>query len=860
MASHRRTRAGKALVSCIALLLAGCVAAPRTERAVPEGARPDGIGPHHAAPSIAVSGPSPVALSDVPRRPASAKFSAEPGSVKKRKRPRSPGLTPSEADALRATAARQAVDAAILPIAGRGSPALAAEDLRVIVNADALDVTECCGNPATATVPPDPEVAAGPQHLVGVVNTAFEVFDKQGASLAPAAEFDAFFSGLAGCVNTFDPNVHYDEAADRFMVGIAGQNVYCFAVSQTGDPTGTWIRYSFPTASSSEFFDFPHAGIGRQAIFMGANIFNSAGTAFIGGRVWAIDKAAAYAGSPLPPPVVRPVGTGPAAESTPQPVDVKGAALASLGTHYFVTDDAFDGNTYAIWTWTDPFGANSFTRLGAVDLAAATGVLAEFPIDQPQFGSARDIQANDWRVQDAEYRNGRIWTAHTMSCNVGAGPTNCVRWAEIDPAATPTVVQAGVVSLFGQSLSFGNIAVNERGDAVLGFTATGPTRLPAVWVTGRLASDPPGFMRDAVRLKDGEIPYLSFDGSPARWGDYSEATTDPDGVTFWYIGEFAKDTPNDFADWGTQVAKLAFAGPDTLLLSGFEPGETGLPPPPPPPPAGSAFRVEMLVNREDADSAPGATLFEGDDVVYRYIAYNDGTTNLSNIVLGDSLGNTVTCPRGALGPGEDMLCSDLPGGTAVGNGSFSRTLTGRARVAGTAVQLTDTDAVVFTSVAPPGRTCVASGGTNCPAAIPDGIDGGGFGLALSSTISVTDCPSVTDVNVGFIALHTWLGDLRVRLAGPTGASIILLNQPLDGLGGCSRDNANAVFDDEGSGAANAQCATGSFALSGNRTPVQPLAAFDGLSGNGTWTLTVEDGFGFDTGSLRNWSLELACGN
>lgn len=846
------------------LLLASCASLPPAPTtAASGGTAPAGLAARGSAPAPGVDGPRPIALAEVRRGATQPKFIEAPEERKRNQRPRLPGMTPGQADALRALAALQGVDPAIAPISSRApsAPSLLSDEIRVAVNADALDVNECCANTAFATVPPDPEVAAGPNHVVAVVNTAFQVFDKRGAALAPAAEFDAFFTGVAGCTGTFDPNVHYDEAADRFLVGIAGVNRYCFAVTRGGDPTGEWTRYSFTAASAEEFFDFPHAGIGREAIFVGANIFNAAGTAFVGGRVYAIDKAAAYAGGPLPAPVARPVGSGATAEGTPQPVDIKGGALASIGTHYFVTDNQFDGDVYALWSWTAPFGANTFTRIGSVDLAAATGVAAEFPLDQPQFGSARDIQANDWRVQDAEYRNGRIWTTHTLSCNVGAGPTNCVRWAEIDPLGTPSVVQAGVVSLFGQSLSFGNIAVNERGDAVLGFTATGPTRLPAVYLTGRLATDPPGVMREAIRIKAGEVPYLAFDGSPARWGDYSEATTDPDGRSFWYLGEFAKDTSNVSADWGTQLAQVVFVGADLLLSSGFEPGETGLPPPPPPPAPADALRVELLVNREDADTAPGSLLFEGERIVYRYIASNDGNRPLSNIILTDSLGNTATCPRGALGPGEDMLCSDRDVGLAVGSSNRTATLTGSARVPATGAALSDTDGVVFATVAPPGRSCVASGGTNCPGAIPDGLPGpaGGFGVPLVSSFAVTGCASITDVDVGLIATHSFLGDLRVRLQGPSGASITLLDQPVDGNGNCGRDNANVVFDDEGSGAANAQCAiTGSFALSGNRTPVQALSAFDGLSGNGTWTLRVDDGFGSDTGILRSWSLVIAC--
>ncbi len=846
------------LLVAVATLAASACASNRATIGAASGSAPLGINLPAASadgPAGKPVAPSPIALSDIPRGP-SAKSMADPGDRKRRLRPPSPGLSVEEADALREAASRQPPDANIQvsrPI--MRLDALVPAPLEVLVNRDAMDVSECCDNNNTATVPPDPETAAGPGHVVVVVNTAFEVFNRAGASIAGPFEFDAFFAGVNGCTGTFDPNVLYDEVADRFFVGVdGGGGFYCFAVTSTNDPTGTWTRYSFDTTNAGEFFDFPHVGIGTQAIFMGANMFNSAGTAFLGSRVWAINKAAAYAGGPLPVPVQRTTGF----ESTPQPIDIKGSVTPPPNTHYILTDNDFDGNVYSMWTWVDPFGANTFTRTGEFDLEAASGVLGEFPIDQVQFGAAAQIQANDWRVQDADYRNGRIWMAHNMSCNPGSGPTNCARWAELDPA-TVTVVQSGVLSVFGQSLSFGNVAVNERGDMILGFTATGPTRIPGVYVAGRLANDPPGFLRDPILIKAGETPYQSFEGSPFRWGDYTEATTDPDGETFWYIGQFSKVTTNAFSDWGTQIAQLGFVVPDELLTDGFE-NAVPPPPPPPPPPVTAAVRIEMLANLEDADDPPGVSVFEGDNLALRYIVYNDGTARLTNIVVTDPVSGVVTCPSNTLDPGADMLCTDSTSLAIGGGPAVTRAASVSARQAGTSTVLGDTDSVVYVVVAPPGTTCVASGGTNCPAPIPDGIAGGGNGPPLLSTITIAGCTSVTDANIGMVATHTFVGDLRVELTGPTGVTRILLNAPLNGSGSCSRDNVNVVFDDEGSaGAANNTClTTGTFAITGNRTPVQPLNAFDTLTGNGVWTLRVIDTFGLDVGVLRNWSLQLSC--
>ena len=296
---------------------------------------------------------------------------------------------------------------------------------------DAIDYTECCGG--GGSVPPDPEVAVGPNHIIGVVNVALKIWDKSGTQLVGPLTLSSFFAGTPGCSapNTFDPNVLYDEEADRYMIGADGDGLnYCVAVSQTGDPLGAWNSYGFATNIAGAFFDYPHAGIGVDAIFMGSNQFGGAVPGGFEARVFAMDKAAMYAGAPL---TVVTHSTG--VDSTPQPMNLHGfndGTWPASGPHYIMTE-VYDGANHTVWTWTDPFGANTLVRGPNIDLNASTGVVGGFPLDTPQQGSAALIQANDWRGLDTEYRNGFIWMTNTISCNPGGGSVNCTRWAQIDP-------------------------------------------------------------------------------------------------------------------------------------------------------------------------------------------------------------------------------------------------------------------------------------------------------------------------------------------------------------------------------------------------------------------------------------------
>jgi len=427
-----------------------------------------------------------------------------------------------------------------------------------------------------ASVPPDPEMAVGPNHVIAVVNSMIEIYDRDGNTVSGPTQSDTFFSGVPGCSGTFDPNVLYDEREDRFFIGYDSSsgpdtdNGYCLAATATPDPTGTWNRFSFDaSANPGDFFDFPHAGVGDVAIFMGANIFPEGGSGNpFHADVWAIDKFAMYAGDPLPMPVRKTLDDGDGSSpDTPQPMNAHGWANGTWPgePHYILAECQFDGTNMCIWSWDDPFGADNFNLVGQIDLNAETGVTGGFPLDTPQQGGD-DLQGNDFRPQDAEYRNGSIFMTQTVACNPGGGSVNCARWAEIDPTQ-PSFVQGGVFASDGEFRTFPDAAVNDCGDVVIGYTKSSPDMFPGVYYTGRLADDPPGTLRLEAELKAGEVTYTSFDTPPHRWGDYTGATSDPAGDLLWYLGEYSRDNTSTTSKWGNHIG--AFDSGCQLLAEVF---------------------------------------------------------------------------------------------------------------------------------------------------------------------------------------------------------------------------------------------------------------------------------------------------
>jgi len=427
------------------------------------------------------------------------------------------------------------------------APALAASSAGT--GFDSIDLSECCGG--GGSVPPDPELAAGPNHVIAVVNVAFEIYDTNGVSQGGPTTFESFFANDRNCTGQFDPNANYDESADRFIIGVDGNGTdYCIAVSQTNDPTGDWYLYSFQTGSRRDFFDYPHAGVGDDAIYLGANMFGK--VQFNEGRVWAINKADLYAGRA---PQVVSFGLG--NDGTPQPMNLHGWSQGTWptdGVHYILTDgQVYDGRNIGVWSWSNPFSGGVPVKEGEVDLVAASGVPIGMPVDAPQKGGG-NVQANDWRVQDAEYRDGFIWTSNAQSCNPGSGTVNCVRWAQIDPSG-PSVVDAGVVGGNGEYRSFPDLAVDSCGNMMMGYSKTSSTTNPGIYATGR---DNTGVMQAEITVKAAEAVYEAFDGAPYRWGDYTGMTIGPDGSTFWYLGEYSKNSNFVHGNWGTWVNSFSF--------------------------------------------------------------------------------------------------------------------------------------------------------------------------------------------------------------------------------------------------------------------------------------------------------------
>lgn len=436
--------------------------------------------------------------------------------------------------------------------------------LNLGVNFKAIDYTQ-----SQQGVPPDPDLMVGHDHVVEGVNTSFQVFDKAGNSLVGPMLYDTFWGSSCGTGTAsmvlFDPFMDYDEAAGRYVLGITGyaSNVnggnngwLCIAVSQTDSATGSWWLYSFdcnPGTGTDYFCDYPHLGVGQNGLFAAANMFGT--VSFVRNHVFAFDKTAMYSGSSATYVKVN-VGSS---NFTLQPAKIHGFSSGGWPAngsepHYFV--DAKYGNnqnTLTVWKFNDPWGAPSVTQAGTVTVNSYS-----LPVNQPQLGSSGLLQANDDRLLDVDYWGGQLWTAHTIGCNPGSGTVNCIRWYQVNiSSGTPALVQQGTFSGNSTYRSFPAVAVDSCGNMLVGYTQTNTSIYPSVYVSGRESTDTLGQLKSETLLHAGETWYTAYDSSPRRWGDYTGMAIDPDGHTFWYVGEYSRS--QSVARWSTWIGAFTWS-------------------------------------------------------------------------------------------------------------------------------------------------------------------------------------------------------------------------------------------------------------------------------------------------------------
>ena len=436
------------------------------------------------------------------------------------------------------------------------------------------------GTFSVASAPPDTNGDIGPNHYIQTVNSDFAIFSKTGTVLYGPVPLNTLWSGFGGdCQinNDGDPVVLYDPIADRWMISqfsVTGANgtskpfLQCVAISQTPDPTGAWYRYSF---AYTGFNDYPKMGVWPDAYYTTFNIFNAAGTAFLGAKVCAYDRTKMLTGA---------AATQQCFDTSTSyggilPADLDGARLPPAGAPNTIVGLGATTGTLATWKfhvdWTTPAnttftGPTTLTTTAYAEACGTSGTCV------PQSGGGSLDSLSDRVMFRLAYRN--FADGHqslVVNHSITAGTSVGVRWYELrlDASSNASIYQQGTYAPDANYRWMGSIAQDQNGNMALGYSVSSSSLKPSIRYTGRLAGDALG------QMTQGEGTLIAGAGaqgsSLTRWGDYSMMSVDPvDDCTFWFTSEYIP--ANGTFNWKTRIGSFKMPGCGATATNDFSIG------------------------------------------------------------------------------------------------------------------------------------------------------------------------------------------------------------------------------------------------------------------------------------------------
>jgi hypothetical protein len=408
------------------------------------------------------------------------------------------------------------------------------------VSVDGMNTT----NNSCNCQPPDTIAAAGPNHVVEMVNTAIEVFNKSGNVTSAPQSLLTFFSNHHNA-NQTDPFVFYDDIKGQFVAGVVDYssgnraNYVDFATGVDSASGISWTLASpIPSGEGKKFLDYPRAGYNADGYFIEGNMFR--GNTFTNVQVITLSKTGSvisrHDNSSL---------------FTLTPALMHGAT--SGGPEYFLESANGGGSALQLVTETNvTSGSPSFSTSSVSVPSYSNG-------GAPPGG----VAGFDDRIFSVAYRTvsgvGHLVAAHQV-----AGPSGVAvvaRWYDIN-AGTQTLIQSGnaPAGVSGASTFMPSADINTAGSIGMTFDESASSENWSMYVTLRIASDPSGTMEAAVKVANG------VSATPdSRVGDFSGTSVDPsDGLTFWSANEYQG---SDF--WDTHVAsfKSSVAGTSPQQLT-----------------------------------------------------------------------------------------------------------------------------------------------------------------------------------------------------------------------------------------------------------------------------------------------------
>jgi hypothetical protein len=410
------------------------------------------------------------------------------------------------------------------------------------------------GPGASGFEPANPSIAVGPDRVVAVVNRSITMYTKLGQKVYETT-LRSFFRTLpdSEVVSILNAKVMYDSYNQHFLVVMEAlqpttkKSWFFFAASKTSNPRGDWafwkLNMSLNGGAATPFFgDYPGIGLDSQAIYLTANMFNW-DFRFQYAKIRVLKKSEVYKfGKVTWHDFFNLTDAAGVKAVSIQPVQSFGATTSE----FLVSANPAGGDKLTLWTITNS------TQPGISLAKTAISVNAYLPPSPAaQKGGPLKIATGDATPGNAVFRDGFIYTAHTVARTSGTSTVSSIRFYQIN--TNGTVAQQVTYGAGLTYFYFPAVMVDSRGNVVIAFNGSSGGLFVGTLFTGRKVNAPKNTLEPSAVLQAGLSYYHLTTRTVQWWGEYNGIALDYDD-SIWFIGASAKKPD----EWTTRIGKVSY--------------------------------------------------------------------------------------------------------------------------------------------------------------------------------------------------------------------------------------------------------------------------------------------------------------
>ncbi len=417
----------------------------------------------------------------------------------------------------------------------------------------------------TNYIPPDPTIAAGPEHIIICANSTFKILDKEGnvlKSISAVAWWAPAWPDENG-----DPQVIYDHYAQRWVLvwmqvnsGLqtAGNLI---AYSDDSNPLGIWYMYRLDTkkhgtVSSNTWGDYPKIGYDEEAIYIMTRCIDFAGAGHLYNKIRIINKAELYSSN-----------AGALSYTDLWDIRMPGQGSASPVLDCITPGISYTPGNGGWFFWAmgiyggAPVSADFYALYKIVNPLTTPTIrgkvlpvqLYTSPPLANQLGGGMGIETIGWITKGPVIRDGFLYVAHDIQ-NSTYPNYSSIKYLKVD-LSSHSIVDNIEFGNEGYFYLFPSITVDKEHNAAITFSRSADNEYIGAYYSVKYANDLAISPSQPFAVGNGNY-VLTYSGNINRWGDYFGIHLDPaNEYDIWMISEYAAATNI----WGTYVGQIRMA-------------------------------------------------------------------------------------------------------------------------------------------------------------------------------------------------------------------------------------------------------------------------------------------------------------